>query len=149
MVKRATCAALLAAAAAAPTAGAEEVILVDGKHAEREHDPLAPRRSGTDLPPPGRSSAVGLAVLGRSSAAGRRAVGRVLGAALREDRISRARYRRYRRGFRRGVAVWRRLRGLRRRELGYPLWSLERIALRGRLTRTRMPALFLQLRRNT
>lgn len=54
----------------------------------------------------------------------------------------------YRRLYREARALRRRLRGVRRRELGGAIATLRSIAARGRLTGSRMAALFLILRRN-
>ena len=48
----------------------------------------------------------------------------------------------------RALRAHRRLRGARRDQLGYVIDSVEALALRGRLTPTRMPAAFTQLERN-
>jgi hypothetical protein len=155
----AACAAVLVAILAAAPAEAAEVIVVSGDHAERRQDPLVPPRSAVrQMPPPGggarllASSAAGAAhaaARARLSASGAAAVRRSLGRALRAGRLSRSSYDRYRRAYRRARSVRRRLRGARRAQLGYVIASLERIALRGRLITSRMPALFAQLDRNT
>ncbi len=112
-----------------------------GAHgAERVDDPFVPSRAEADLgPPPGgaRAAAIG-------TAASPRAVVR----ALRTRAITAKQRRSYRRIYGRARSTLRRLRGARRTELGYVVRSLEAIAASGRLTPTRMPALFLQLRRN-
>jgi hypothetical protein len=76
-------------------------------------------------------------------------VKRALRRAYQAHRLSRARYRRYLRVYRRAIAAHRRLRGARRHELGYVIASLEGMARRGRLTAARTRPLFLQLSRNT
>jgi D-glucuronyl C5-epimerase C-terminus len=138
------------AAAALPSAApaqAGEVIVVDGGSARRVEDPFVPTRAQSDMGrPPGRFHPPATAA---RSTRGQRAVGRALRRALRARRISRGRYSRYRRAYRRARTVRRRTRGARGRQLGYAIVSLERIALRGRLTSTRMRALFLTLQRNT
>ena len=63
--------------------------------------------------------------------------------------ISRSDHARYRRHYQDARATLGRLAGARKRELAYVVLSLERIALARRLTPTRMPAIFLQLRRNS
>ena len=143
---------LLAAAtalAALPTfsgsARAEQVIVVDGQHASRVDDPFVPSRAQVDLgPAPGRAR-----IRAYPSGHGPRAVGRVLLRAQQTGAISRSRYDDYRRAFRGARTAWRRLASARKAELGYVLRSLERMALGGRLTPSRMPVVFLQLRRNS
>ncbi len=145
---------LLATATAVATAGAtlcaspaqaQPVIVVGNGPVERVDDPFVPASSETDLgPAPGRPR-----VHAYPAAQGRQAVGRALAVAARRGTISGSEYSRYRQRYRRGRATLGRLSGARRRELGYVVRSVERVALAGRLTATRMPAIFLQLRRNT
>jgi hypothetical protein len=156
-------AASVALFAVAAPAQAGKVIVVQGDRAVKREDPLVPSRAATDLPAPPRRSAAARAASGSaaaraasassraraSSRRGRRAVARALRQAVRARRISRARYRRYLRAYRRARSVARRLRGARRAQLGYVIGSIERMALRGRLVASRMPALFVQLERNT
>ena len=137
---RAALIALAVAAAWATPAHASEVVVVGATGIERVEDPFVPSRAETDLgPAPGspRIRAIG-------SARGARAVGR----ALRRARISRSKRASYRRTYNRARSTLRKLRGARRTELGYVVRTLEGIAAGGRLTTTRMPALFLQLGRN-
>ncbi|MDQ3720916.1 MAG: D-glucuronyl C5-epimerase family protein, partial [Actinomycetota bacterium] len=68
--------------------------------------------------------------------------------ARRARRISRSAARRYARTASGARRTLRRLRGSRRRQLGYVLGVTERLALKGRLTSSRMPAVFLLVRRN-
>jgi D-glucuronyl C5-epimerase C-terminus len=87
----------------------------------------------------------------RSSAkprADRRAVYRALTRAQRGKRIATGSYRRWRRWYVTSIRTYRRLRGARREQLGYVIDSVEALALSRRLTRTRMPAAFVQLERN-
>jgi hypothetical protein len=137
--------AVLAVALATP-AGAAEVLVVDGAHASKRDDPLVPSPSATDLGRPPLASASRVHV--SSTVRGRRAVAAGLRRAYRARRLSRAGYRRYLRGYRRALSTRRRLRGARGAQLGYLIASLEGMALRGRLTPSRMPVLFLQLERN-
>ena len=144
-MRTATLAAALALLAPA-SAGAAEVIVVDGDRAERRQDPLVPSKASVTLPrPPGAAASVAVA----SSKRGQRAVARALRSALRRRAISRKSYSGYRRAYSRSLSVQRRLRGARRSQLGYVVASLEGIALRGRLASSRLPALFSQLERNT
>ncbi len=68
--------------------------------------------------------------------------------ALRRKGISRSRRAAYGRTYSLARSRHRRLGGTRRRELGAAINTLDAIALRGALTPSRMPALFLILRRN-
>ena len=130
--------------ACAPAAQAEQVIVVDGAHVKKVEDPFVPPRDETTLgPAPGKPPLRAVA-----SARGPRAVTRALKRARARKAITPANYTAYRRIYSATRSTTRRLRGARKRELSYVLGSVERIALRGRLTASRMPALFLQLRRN-
>ncbi len=129
----------------ASPAQAEPVIVVGLGQVERVDDPFVPAPSDIDLgPAPGRPR-----VRAHSAAQGRQAVGRALALAAQRRGISPSDYSRYRRTYRRGRATLGRLSGARKRELGYVVRSVERVALAGRLTATRMPSIFLQLRRNS
>ncbi|MGH2745119.1 MAG: D-glucuronyl C5-epimerase family protein [Thermoleophilaceae bacterium] len=66
----------------------------------------------------------------------------------RAHTITRSDHARYLRTYRRARSTSGLLAGARRRELAYVVQSVERMALAGRLTPTRMPAMFLQARRN-
>ncbi len=135
----------MAAASCSTPARAESVIVVDHDRAQRVDDPFVPSRAAIDLGPArGRPQ-----FRAHIADHGRRAVARGLGRAVQTRAISRSDYRVYRRSYRRARAVLGRLAGARRRELGYVVQSLERIALARRLTPSRMPAIFLQLRRNS
>ena len=147
-------AAIAASAALVAPAGAEEVIVVDGERAERTDDPfvpspaeidLGPSRGQVDLGPRGD----GAPVRAYASSRGSRAVGSVLARTQQGGAISRASYDDYRRAYGKARSTWRRLTPARKAELGYVIRSLERMALTGRLTPSRMPVVFLQLRRNS
>jgi hypothetical protein len=141
LLRRPTLLALAAAAAVAGPAQAAPVMVVDGDRAQRVDDPFVPTAADIDLgAEPGRRAPSAVAS-GRGGAA--------VGRALRSRAITRADAAAYRRAYRGAVRTLRRLRGARRRELGYVVGSLERIAIARRLSPTRMRALFLQLRRNT
>jgi hypothetical protein len=143
---------VLAALAAAPATEAAEVIVVDGQSAVRRDDPLVPSRAeaGLGRPPGGGATARAAGLAARaSSARGRRAVRASLRRTLGARKISRARYDRYRRAYARSLSTLRRLRGARRIQLGYLVASVERLGLRRRLLSSRLPAVFLQLARNT
>ena len=133
----------VAAACSAP-ARAAQVIVVDHDRAERVADPFVPPRAATDLgPAPGHP-----AVRAFPSGGGPGAVARVLRRAERAHTISPSGHAGYLRTFRQARARAGLLTGPRRAELGYVVRSVERSALAGRLTPSRMPAMFLQLRRN-
>ena len=135
----------VAAAACSTPARAEPVTVVDHDGTQRIDDPFVPARAAIDLgTSPGRSS-----LRAHASAHGRQAVAGALLRALQKGAISRSDYSSYRRTDQRARAVLGRTAGARGRELRYVVQSLERIALARRLTPTGMPALFLQLRRNT
>ncbi|MFN2617059.1 MAG: D-glucuronyl C5-epimerase family protein [Thermoleophilaceae bacterium] len=138
---------LAALALGAGTAHAAQVTVVDGDRATRVDDPSVPAQGRADLGRPPRTRSRPFA----SAAArpGRRAVIKALRRARRAHRISRARYRAYRSAYGRARGLWRRLRGARRAQLGYVILVVERMALTRRLIPSRMPVLFLELRRNT
>jgi len=147
-------AAVLLALASVGPAEAAEVLRVgpDGPH--RAQDPLVPQPAGSSLgrePRSGRPSALASAPKGKRKrpTRGARAVSRALTSAARRGRISRASSIRYRTLYARARRVRAALEGVRGRELGAVVATLESIALRRRLTASRMPALFLILRRNT
>jgi hypothetical protein len=148
---------LLAALAATLLAGAPaqaaEVILVKGDRAVRVNDPSVPSKAEIALVAPGRSRAttarVGTRAPARSRAAARpRADRRAVHRALRGRALDKADTRRWRRWYVASLRTYRRLRGARRQQLGYVIDSVEALALAGRLSRTRMPAAFVQLERN-
>lgn len=119
--------------------------MVDHDRVQRVDDPFVPPRAETDLgPAPGRPQ-----FRAHTAGHGQRAVARVLRRTVQTRGISRSDSSRYRRIYRRARAILGRLAGARRRELGYVVQSLERIALARRLTPSRMPVMFLQLRRNS
>ena len=139
-------AALGVAVAAGPApALAQPVTTVDGDRARLVDDPFVPPRAEIDLGPAPAGRAT---VRARGSARGGRAVSLALRRAERAGSATASAVAGYRRTLAGARAALRRLRGARRSELGYVVGSLERIALARRLTASRMPALFLQLRRN-
>jgi hypothetical protein len=138
----------VAAAALAPaSATASQVIVVDGSHAVTRNDPLAPGPAATDFPPPpgARASALPRPHAARSP----RAVERVLKKARRKRKIRKSKYRSYLRIYRRARRVRRRLHGQRGRELGYVIAVVDGMARSRRLIPSRMPVMFLELKRNT
>jgi hypothetical protein len=140
-------AAVITAALAAP-AQAGQVIVVDGRHAERVDDPAVPTRAEIALPRANRTAATAAARARASTKKGRRAVYAALRKELRRQRISRSQYRRWRTTYVRSIRALRKLRGARATQLRYVLTSVESLALRRRLGATRMPVVFLQLERN-
>jgi hypothetical protein len=152
-LRLALAAVFIAALIAAPGAGATEVIVVNGQSAVRQDDPFVPSRAEASLgrpPGAGRATARAAGLSARaSSARGRRAVAASLRKALAARKLSRSRYNAYRRLNAISRSTLRRLRGARRIQLAYVVASVERLALRRRLLSTRMPAVFLQLARNT
>ena len=136
--------AVAAVAALGGTARAEQVIVV-GQHAtERVEDPFVPSRAEIGLGRPGGTPRP----QARLTRHGPRVVVRVLRRAERAGAITASDRRGYLRAYRRARSTVGLLALARRRELAYVVQSLERIAVAGRLTPSRMPLLFLQLRRN-
>lgn len=131
---------LIAAALAAP-AQAGEVIVVDGNHATRVDDPMVPTRAQADLGAPPQAAA--------RPARAIPAVVRVLAKARAQGKLGKRAYAQYRRDYAKARSTLARLRGARKVQLGYVVGSVERLALTRKLGVTRMPAAFLQLRRNT
>jgi len=151
-----------AALFAAAPAQAGEVLVVDGPRVVSKNSPLVPSRAGSSLgreprtfvPEPARAGSVaGVAAKPRPkkhrATRGQRAVAGALKSALKSKRISPVRYRSYARLYRLARSRRARISRTRARELGYVIYALERIALERKLNASRMPALFLILRRNT
>ncbi len=151
-------------------ADAAPVIVVDGTTAQRVDDPAVPTRAeialgapegGRDLPGlAGAASARTRAPAVRSARAwtqarassgsrrARRAIDRALRRAVNKDAIATSDRRRWRRTYVRGVRALRSLSGARDTQLRYVVDSVEALALGGLLSPSRMPAAFLQIRRN-
>jgi hypothetical protein len=146
-------AAALAVALLAAPAHAGQVTVVDGPRAERRHDPFVPEAADSALAPPGAlARAAGKPrprPKRRRPTPGQRALAGSLRGALAAGEIDRAEYERHRRAYAAARRAHGRLRGVRRRELAYPIAVAERLALERRLSATRMPQVFLQLERNT
>jgi len=142
--------ALFCAALAAPAqAAGGEVLVVDGPHVRRSADPFVPQGADARLPqPPGAASAAGPHARSSASGRGARAVSRAVSRARRARKLSRSAARRYLGWYSSARRTLRRLRGSRQRQLDYVVSVAERLALRGRLTSSRMPAVFLLVRRN-
>jgi hypothetical protein len=146
-INRTLLVALAIALLAAVPANAAEVILVKGDHAVRVNDPTVPSKADIGLGLPVRAPATTARVQARAASrprADRRAVLR----ALRSRKIDRRNARRWRRWYGMALRTYRGLAGARRQQLGYVIDSVEALALGGRLSRTRMPAAFVQLERN-
>ena len=147
--------------AAAP-AQAGEVLVVDGPRLVSKTSPFVPSRSISSLgreprtfvPTRARAGAVaGLSAQPgskkRRPTRGQQAVARALRSALRSKRISAKRYRSYTRLYRLARSRRARISKARGRELGYVISALEQVARSRGLNASRMPAMFLILRRNT
>jgi hypothetical protein len=133
--------ALICALAASP-AQASKVIDVGHGHAVVRDDPFVP--ASAPEPEPGAR-----AVAARQPPRGYSAVVRSLLLAKRTHKIGAVRYRQYIRAYRKARSVRSRLRGARGAQLGYVIGALESIAVRKRLTSSRLAPLFLTLKRNT
>jgi hypothetical protein len=133
-------------------AHAREVIVVDGDRAVRADRPFVPSHADSRLPaagPPAATVARSAPLARTSSKRGRRATSRALRRAYARRAISRASYRRYRQIVDGARRTRKRLKGARGRELGNAIALVDGMALRRRLTPSRMPAVFLILRRNS
>jgi len=159
-VKRTLLAAPVAAALLAGPAQAGEVILVDGEHAVSVHDPAVPSRAEIELGPAPRAAATAASEMSgagasrpwrrssaraTSAAAAGRAVSRAIG---RARGVGAADKRRWRRWYGLSLRTLSKLSGARATQLRYVVSSVERLALTGALTASRMPLAFLQLERN-
>jgi hypothetical protein len=158
-IKRTLVVAPIAAALLATPAQAGKIIVVDGDHAVRKNDPAVPSRADISLAEPSPGAAAG-GVRGRvlasgrlspararaaGSASARRAVARAIG---RARGVSAADKRRWERSYALSLRTLSRLSGARAAQLRYVISSVERLALRGSLTPSRMPVAFLQVDRN-
>lgn len=139
-------AAALATAAFAFAAPAQAAPVLEVQHDRTvvRNDPYLPPRAQTDLPPPsGRTPTAG------THAAAGPTVGEVLKQALDAGDITADQRREWRRTYRRALRTRADLSGPRRTQLSSVIEILEAIARAGQLDASRMPALFLQLARNT
>ena len=142
-------AALLCAALVAPAqAAAGEVLVVDGARVTRSADPFVPSGADARLPEPPGGAAASVRARSAVSARGARAVSRAVSRARRARKVSRSAARRYLGWYFSARRTLRRLRGSRKRQLNYVVSVAESLALKGRLTSSRMPAVFLLVRRN-
>jgi hypothetical protein len=112
-------------------------------------DPYLPSRSATDLPPPPGSEARSARPAARTGAADRTTVREALAQARNEGLIAVEQHDAWLRALKAARRTRARLTGVRREQLSYAIRTLEDIAGRDALTAYRMPALFLQLERNT
>jgi hypothetical protein len=134
-------AALLLLAAAPPALAGDSVLTVEGDHVERRWEPALPPDPGPLTPdPPPAHTAAGPTV--RES----------LDRALKRGGISEAQHERFSRIYTEARAVLRKRRTVARRcriQLARVIGVIQTMSARGTLNGGRMPALFLQLRRNT
>lgn len=136
------------AAGALPTAAsAAPVLRVDGDRATVVNDPYLPPAAASDLPPVPR----GTATLGAPPvrAAARHTVAGAISAAAKRRAITSGQAADFRRLYGEARSVRARVSGSRRAQLGSVIGVVERLAGAGQLSGGRMPAVFLQLRRNT
>jgi hypothetical protein len=148
-INRSALAALAATLIAGAPANAAEVTLVRGDRAVRVNDPFVPSKAEVALGPPSAAAAASARAGARvPAAAGQRVDRRAVFRALRRGTPGKAAARRWRRWYVRSLNTYRGLAGARRQQLGYVIDSVEALALGGRLSRTRMPAAFVQLERN-
>ena len=136
----------VAAAVFVAPASAAPVLEVRPDSTVVRENPYLPPRAESDLPPPrGGAQAVSP---GARAAAGP-TVGEALKQALDAGNITTEERREWRRAYRRALRTRANLTGLRKTQLSSVIEILERIARTERLDASRMPALFLQLERNT
>jgi len=148
--RHALVAAALAAALAltgAASAAASTLYRYDGGRLVARDDPALPPRALTE-PPAGGAAHTPLAPAASIHAA-LSSVKRAIAEARDRHQISAAQAKRYGKAFSAARHARARLHGTRRSELSNVISTLESIASGHRLTASRMPALFLQLRRNT
>jgi hypothetical protein len=135
----------LAAGALAAPAQAAPVLEVGPDGAVLRDDPYLPPRAATDLPPvPSRVPARARA---RPSAG--TTVGQALDRALESGAITAEEHAEWRAAYSSARRTRARLTGSRRAQLNSVIGTLQAIASADQLTASRMPALFLQLERNT
>lgn len=145
--------ALLLALLPAP-ALAVPVLKLDHGHVRVEPDPALPSLAASSLPPPAGPSARPLRPARSGAGAGAGASGRRRTVAGELARLARAgaipseEQAALRADYTGARSTWRRLGGTRRGQLGAVIANLEAVARAGRLTASRVPALFETLRRN-
>ncbi len=138
----------LAAVAIAAPAQAAPVLEVGPDGAVVRDDPYLPPRANTDLQQPGTEPVCCTRRRAHSAATGP-TVGKTLRRAFEAGEITEAQRRDWRRAYRRALRTRRDLSGARRTQLSSVIETLEAIARAEQLDASRMPALFLQLARNT
>ena len=140
--------ALAAALLACSPALASPVTVYDGGEARTVDDPYLPEPTPLDGAVSCRQATSDKRQATVQAAKGPTVRGAVRSAYL-ADAITKEEHDRYRRLYLDARSARKRLRGARRAELHSVIATLERIAARKSLTASRMPALFLQLERNT
>ncbi|HEX8646245.1 MAG TPA: D-glucuronyl C5-epimerase family protein [Thermoleophilaceae bacterium] len=137
--------AILALLALAAPAAASPVLHWDGEKLTERDDPALPPPSLGDPPAPPGPCAGSEPRLSASATSVNQAIDR----AVSRKQITAVDATRYKRAYSAAKSTRGRLSGRFRNELGSVIATLERIAGADRLTGSRMPALFLQLERNT
>ena len=135
---------VVGAAAFAAPAQAAPVLEVRQDSTVVRDDPYLPPRAETDRPRP-----AGRAPVPRARPAAKTTVGEALASALEAGEITAEARREWRRAYRRALRTRADLAGARRTQLSSVIETLEAIAGADQLDASRMPALFLQLTRNT
>ena len=140
--------AAFATLALAPAAGASPVLVYDGGHVMTVDDPaLPPADAANAVPDAARECAArGAAPVARASAI---SVRKALRRAYESGDIDRPTWTGYSATYSAAKSAWHRLGGIRRRELGAVLTTVNQLAARGELTVGRMAPVFLELQRNT
>ena len=133
----------LAVVAAAP-AQAAPVLEVRPEGTVLREDPYLPAPAASDLPPPR-----GRVAPARARPAARTTVRKAIARAARAGEITPEQRDEFRAAYSRALGTRSRLAGPRRTQLSAVIETLEEIAAADDLTASRMPALFLQLARNT
>jgi hypothetical protein len=134
----------LGALVIAAPAAASPVLEVRPDGTVLRDDPYLPPRAQTDLPPPAHG-----AQAARARPAAGPTVRKALARALDAGEITVEQHREWRRAYNSALRTRSDLTGARRIQLSSVIETLEAIARAGRLDASRMPALFLQLARNT
>jgi hypothetical protein len=137
--------AMLALLVPAAPAAASPVLHWDGEQLVERDDPALPPPALSDPPAPPGPCAGGEPRISASATSVSQAIDR----AVARKQVSAADATRYRRSYSAAKSTRARLAGSYRNELASVIATLERIAGADRLTGSRMPALFLQLERNT
>ena len=144
-MRTALAAALIAAAAVTAPAHAAPVLHVGPDGTTLRNDPYLPPRAETDLPATGHGARPPV----QSRAAAGPTVRNSITRAYEDGQITADERDRYRSAYSSALSTRRRLSGPRRVQLSAQIETLEAIARADQLDASRMPALFLQLERNT